>query len=213
VTQAIYIKTGKMPSSSSSSSLTASSGNEMEQRMKDYQTFLSSVLRPDLERAQRDEQETTTEIRDYKELQDKLKELRTKAATITTGTGDTSSNNTTTSMLVDLGHEKVFCNAEIDRSWTTMNATREDNKSDNDDNAAGPASTAAITSIMPFVYVHVGMGFHVQFTINEALAFVDRRLDFLENQVLNKRQARLEEVKKHVGTSEMILSEIVAKLS
>jgi prefoldin subunit 5 len=183
---------------SSSTSAAASSGSEMEQRMKEYQTFLSSVLRPDLERAQQDEQETTTEIRDYKELQDKLKELRTKTATITT----TDMAYTTASMLVDLGHEKVFCNAEI------RIVTKEEQKGDDD--TAGPIAAAAIMPLL--VYVHVGMGFHVQFTIDEALVFVDQRLDFLENQVLTKRRARVKEVKKHVITSEMILSEIVAKL-
>jgi Prefoldin subunit len=191
-----------MPSSSSSSSSAASSDmSEMEQRMKEYQTFLSTVLRPDLEQAQRDEQETTAEIRDYKELQDKLKELRTKT------TASISTTDGSTSMLVDLGHEKVFCNAEI-----SIAKTRKDSNSDVKTTSSGPSTTAAATMPLPFVYVHVGMGFHVQFTINEALVFVDRRLDFLENQVLRKRRTRLEEVKKHVGTSEMILSELVAKL-
>jgi prefoldin subunit 5 len=194
-------KVESMPSLSATAA--ADSGNnEMEQRMKEYQTFLTSVLRPDLQSAQRDEQETATEIRDYKELKEKLKELRTRG---------TTAGTSTTTMLVDLGHEKVFCNAEIEisSSGRTIIATKEDSQ-DNASNAAGPA---AAPSMLPFVYVHVGMGFHVQFTIHEALVFADRRIEFLENQVLKKRRVRLDEVKKHVSTSEMILSEIVAKMS
>jgi prefoldin subunit 5 len=181
-------------SSSSSAAFASASDNEMEQRMKEYQTFLTSVLRPDLQRAQRDQQETTTEIRDYKELKEKLQDLRTKSGT--TGT---------TTMLVDLGHEKVFCNAEISCSGAMKG---------NDNVTSDDSDAAAVPPLqMPFVYVHVGMGFHVQFTINEALVFVDRRIEFLESQVLKKRRARVDEVKKHVCTSEMILSEIVSKLS
>lgn len=61
--------------SSSVASATNSTANEMEQRMKEYQKFLETVLRPDLERAQKDKQETATEIREYKDLRDRLKNL------------------------------------------------------------------------------------------------------------------------------------------
>lgn len=38
------------------------------------------------------------------------------------------------------------------------------------------------------IYVHVGLGgFHVEFTLTEAIKFISRRLDFLKSDVLPKR--------------------------
>ena len=37
------------------------------------------------------------------------------------------------------------------------------------------------------VYVHTGFGFHVEFTIEEAIAFIDKRIMFLQNDVLKHR--------------------------
>lgn len=37
------------------------------------------------------------------------------------------------------------------------------------------------------VYVHTGMGFHVEFTVEEAIAFIDKRIIFLQNDVLKHR--------------------------
>lgn len=37
------------------------------------------------------------------------------------------------------------------------------------------------------VYVHTGMGFHVEFTIEEAIAFIDERIMFLQNDILKHR--------------------------
>jgi prefoldin subunit 5 len=37
------------------------------------------------------------------------------------------------------------------------------------------------------VYVHVGFGFHVEFTIQEAIAFIDKRITYLQNDVLKHR--------------------------
>ena len=37
------------------------------------------------------------------------------------------------------------------------------------------------------VYVHTGFGFHVEFTIPEAIAFIDKRIQFLQNDILKHR--------------------------
>lgn len=37
------------------------------------------------------------------------------------------------------------------------------------------------------VYVHIGLGFHVEFTIQEAIGFIDKRIMYLQNDVLKHR--------------------------
>ena len=37
------------------------------------------------------------------------------------------------------------------------------------------------------VYVHTGFGFHVEFTIQEAVEFIEKRILFLQNYVLKHR--------------------------
>ncbi|KAL7442777.1 hypothetical protein ACHAXM_008406 [Skeletonema potamos] len=37
------------------------------------------------------------------------------------------------------------------------------------------------------VYVHIGFGFHVEFTIQEAISFIDKRILYLQNNVLKHR--------------------------
>mmetsp|Transcript_7889 Transcript_7889/g.13045 ORF Transcript_7889/g.13045 Transcript_7889/m.13045 type:complete len:155 (-) Transcript_7889:23-487(-) len=45
----------------------------------------------------------------------------------------------------------------------------------------------AIISNPRTVYVHTGFGFHVEFTIKEAIAFIDKRIIFLQNHILKHR--------------------------
>ena len=37
------------------------------------------------------------------------------------------------------------------------------------------------------VYVHTGLGFHTEFTIEEAISFIDKRIMYLQNDVLKHR--------------------------
>jgi Prefoldin subunit len=62
-----------------------------------------------------------------------------------------------------------------------------------------------------FAYVHVGMGFHVQLTIPEALEFADRRLDHL-NTVRARRRDKEARVRTHLRQSEAILDELTNEL-
>jgi len=60
------------------------------------------------------------------------------------------------------------------------------------------------------IFVHVGMGFHAEFTLEEAIAFIDKRLQFLENRVLSDRLKKAKTVASHLESSLLIL-ETLAK--
>lgn len=62
------------------------------------------------------------------------------------------------------------------------------------------------------VFVHVGMGFHAELLVPEALVFVEKRIRFLEAQVLSRRVSRTKQVEQHILSSEMILDQLVQEL-
>jgi prefoldin subunit 5 len=62
------------------------------------------------------------------------------------------------------------------------------------------------------VFVHVGMGFHAELLLPEALVFVEKRIRFLEVQVLSRRVSRTKQVEQHILSSETILDQLVHEL-
>jgi prefoldin subunit 5 len=61
-------------------------------------------------------------------------------------------------------------------------------------------------------FVHVGMGFHAELLVPEALVFVEKRIRFLEEQVLSRRVSRTKQVEQHILSSETILDQLVHEL-
>jgi len=62
------------------------------------------------------------------------------------------------------------------------------------------------------IFVNVGMGFHVELTVDEALAYVDKRIHFLSSQVLKHRSEKSRQVQEHIQSSTMILEELSREL-
>jgi prefoldin subunit 5 len=65
---------------------------------------------------------------------------------------------------------------------------------------------------LDMIYVHVGMGFHVEMTIPEAIQFVQQRLTFLKNAVLQGKEVRVREITDHVIAAAAILDELEQEL-
>jgi prefoldin subunit 5 len=81
--------------------------------------------------------------------------------------------------MVDLGHDTVYCR--------------------------GVASPEQNKPLM--MHVHVGMGFHAELTIPEALAFSEKRILYLE-QILKKRVEASTMVARHIESSLLILEQL-----
>jgi prefoldin subunit 5 len=62
------------------------------------------------------------------------------------------------------------------------------------------------------VFVHVGMGFHVQFTVPEAIQYIEKRLFFLREQKLKYWHTKLENVQVHIRSSTFLLDELSKEL-
>jgi prefoldin subunit 5 len=139
------------------------SDTEIEQKRDECTKFVHEVLRPELEYALSREKDVQTEISEYDELGNKLKEM-----------------SSTLDPLVDLGHEKIYCRAVVDDT--------------------------------EYVFVHVGMGFHVELSLPEAIVFTERRVTFLREHVLRRRGTEIEKLKLHIQASEIILDGLSADL-
>lgn len=58
------------------------------------------------------------------------------------------------------------------------------------------------------VFVHAGMGFHVELTLGEAIEFVQKRIKFLRGEVLELRARRAKTIAGHVEDSLHILQQL-----
>lgn len=62
------------------------------------------------------------------------------------------------------------------------------------------------------IHVHVGMGFHVEMTIEEAIRFVKKRMNFLENDVLKRKERKVRETTDHIIVASSILDELKGEM-
>ena len=63
-----------------------------------------------------------------------------------------------------------------------------------------------------YVFVNVGMGFHVELEVEEAAQFCEQRVRFLRSQVLPKRMKDADTIRQHIRESEMILDAIASEI-
>jgi len=131
-------------------------------KVEEYSNFVTSRLRPELDRAEQSRKETKDEISGYKDLEGRLRYF-------------TENNVTEYESIVDLGYRSISCNA------------------------IGSATK---------IHVHVGMGFHVEMTMEEAIKFVKKRVNFLENDVLKRKERKVRETTEHIVVASSILDEL-----
>lgn len=65
---------------------------------------------------------------------------------------------------------------------------------------------------LDMIYVNVGMGFHIEMTVPEAIHFVQLRLTFLKNDVLKGKELRVQDITEHVMAASLILDELNQEL-
>lgn len=62
------------------------------------------------------------------------------------------------------------------------------------------------------VFVNVGMGFHVEFTLKEAIIFIDSRIEYLKRDVLQRRIDRVKEVASHLENALELLESLAHEI-
>jgi prefoldin subunit 5 len=139
------------------------SSDEIQQKITEYSTFVSTILTPQVGHAEAASKDTQKDIREYQELQKQLQEML-------------EDKSNAREELVDLGYKTVSCRAVVEDPST--------------------------------IFVHVGMGFHAEFQIPEAIAFVEKRIEFLKKQRLASREKKTKEATFHLESAMTILQEL-----
>ena len=70
----------------------------------------------------------------------------------------------------------------------------------------------AVAENVNMIYVHVGMGFHVELQIPEALEFVEKRIKFLEEDVLSGKEKKVTQVSDHIQSANIILDKLESEM-
>ena len=163
---------------------------EIQSRIEEYSSFISSTLRPQLEAAAKAREEVERDIKEYEALQAKLanmtstaKPTREKIISANTCSSDDDAGEgkkDQTETVVDLGHEVIYCKAVID----------------------DPSK----------IYVHTGMGFHVEMTMDEAAAFIGKRIRLLR-QSLELKTQKATTIAVHIEETILVLQQLGNEVS
>ena len=168
--------------------------SDIEKKVDEYRTFLDGTLRPEREAAK---QAYATVVEERKEYQDLITRLRPYQET-TLSSQEQQQQHDDAVVTVDLGWNKAYCEAHIVKTATNSVAATTSSSSQ---------STSTTDTGEIKVFVDVGMGFHVELTVTEAIAFCNRRVQFLQLKE-QSRQAKRRKLEEHVATAEDILDHL-----
>ena len=163
---------------------------DLRRQISEYGTFVERTLRPQLQTAVEDREETEGEISDYLLLRDELLRLLLPPVASDPTTGNGNGNGTASSSsspppiiraVIDISHASVYCDVVVPNPRT--------------------------------IYVDVGLGFHVEMTLAEAVSFVDRRVEYLEKNVLRHRLEVASTVARDVENALGLLEELGEELA
>jgi hypothetical protein len=159
---------------------------DLRRQISEYGTFVERTLRPQLQTAVEDREETEGEISDYLLLRDELLRLLLLpvADATTGGNGNEAASSSSSPVIravIDISHASVYCDVVVPNPRT--------------------------------IYVDVGLGFHVEMTPTEAVSFVDRRVEYLEKNVLRHRLEVASTVARDVENALELLEELGGELA
>jgi Prefoldin subunit len=157
---------------------------DLRQRIEECSRFIETVVRKDWEAASRDAQRVEDECEEYRDLKAKLAGLQQG------GGQQQGQDDGTKASTASTAEAMVAPVVNLGHNRLFCRARVPD---------------------ASFAYIHVGMGFHVQLTIQEAIQFVDRRLDHL-HAVRTHRKDKEKRVRTHLRQSEAILDELTNEL-
>jgi prefoldin subunit 5 len=161
----------------------SSSLSSLQQQLEEYTHFVQTRIRPELQHAVKARKETQQEIQEYMELQQQLLTLETRQQPSENRLEphDDDKEGEEEEDVVDLGYGLVSCRVQLEKNTNTQ-----------------PSMT---------LLVLVGMGFHVEMNVEEALVFTKRRIEYLQQHVLWKRMEHEQKVELHLQTSLLILDQ------
>ena len=160
--------------------MSSSSEIDLQDQLSYYLRFVETILKPKLEKAEIAANIVREEITNYEELVTRMKATKTTPSTTATKKDDVSGTNNNNNIMVDIGHNAIYCNATV----------KDLNK----------------------IFVHVGMGFHVELNTTEASEFATKRIVFLRATPLKEKEVEIIEIKDHIQSATIILDQLYTEM-
>lgn len=154
----------------------------LQNKIQEYTKFYNEKLLPELDFALKAEKDTKQEIHHYQDLRQKLVQVSAKK----------EKEETEGPPLDDGATDSSIEQQQVDLAY-------------------GRIYCNAIVDDTTKVYVNVGMGFHVELLIDEALVYTKKRIAMLETILLQRTQST-QRVKDHAQSTENILHELDREL-
>jgi prefoldin subunit 5 len=155
--------------------------NDLRGQITEYSNFINRTLRPQLQKAVDEREETEAEISEFLQLQTKLKLLVERDTRMKMESTNNKNTLFPIDTIVDICHGAVYCNATIPNPRT--------------------------------IYIDVGLGFHVEMTLNEAIIYINKRVDHIEKNVLQHRVKVATTVAKDVENAIKLMEELGVELA
>ena len=140
--------------------------DEIREKIQYYSSFVDKVLQPQLKSAVKLRENVESEIDEYQELSDHLTTIL-KRYSKDIDEGDAAKKND------DEAPPPLEAKVDLGHQVAYCKAVVHDPQT---------------------VYVHVGMEFHIEFALEEAIKFIARRMKFLRYHVLPKRAEKAKDV-------------------
>lgn len=159
--------------------------NELQTRITEYGNFITQKLQPQLQSAVNAREETEAEISEYRQLQTKLQQIlhdntNSCSESTTTAAGSSNSNNK---------RRDTSISTIVDISHSTIYCRTNIPNSN-------------------IVYINIGFGFHVEFTLSEGIDFINKRVQYLEGHVLKHRVEVAKNIAKDVENALELLESL-----
>ena len=164
--------------------MSSSSEIDLQDQLSYYLRFVETILKPKLEKAEIAANIVREEITNYEELVTRMKATKTTPSTSTTTATATKNDGESES-----NNNNIM--VDIGHNAIYCNATVKDlNK----------------------IFVHVGMGFHVELNTTEASEFATKRIVFLRATPLKEKEVEIIEIKDHIQSATIILDQLYTEM-
>jgi len=169
------------------------SASYLQQKIDEYRRFFHDKLQPELQVAQELVRKTQFELKEYDDLKTRIDEMAHRRRQQQQQQAATTSDESA-SATKEQQEQHGIVEDEVDLGHGRIYCR------------------AVVDEDVSTIYTHVGMGFHVELSFTEASAFVDRRLKYLRDDVLQRHNTKLAQVQDHCKSTERILEELDREL-
>jgi prefoldin subunit 5 len=161
--------------------------DELRSKLKEYIHFIDNVLQPELEKAVSHREEVESEIQEYNELKMNIQVFINKKQRIKENKRQNNDNN----------NNNADDNADLLGEQMSMV-----------DLGCQTAYCQAKINNPNTIFVDIGKGIHAEFTLEESISVIEKRIKFLETNLLPGRVEKAKTVASHLEDALSLLESL-----